>query len=292
MISLRLIQSTMSGATINHPMAARARRFVTLTALATALAAVLVSTGSAGLRAGGAANPTLYFMYAMNCTFTIVDDSGKTVTSIAPGHYQVDVRTPLAFGTMPNPGPGSDMTACRGAPQFQLTGPGVDLFTTMTAGCESDKIFTETFQPNGTYVAQDLNQPSVAHASFTTLASGTPIVPTVTYGGGKGKPEVSTDIVGSLAVLGTLNATVSGGKPALTTQGKTVSRLKAGRYTWTITDRDPKAGFMILAPTSKAPTSLSGVTFVGKRSVAIKLTAGRWTYYTNLGTVHYFRVTG
>jgi hypothetical protein len=244
------------------------------------------------LRAGNAANPTLYFMYAMNCTFTIVDDSGKTVTSIAPGHYQVDVRTPLAFGTMPNPGPGSDMTACRGAPQFQLTGPGVDLFTTMTAGCESDKIFTETFQPNGTYVAQDLNQPSVAHASFTTLASGTPIVPTVTYGGGKGKPEVSTDIVGSLAVLGTLNATVSGGKPALTTQGKTVSSLKVGRYKWTITDRDPKAGFMILGPTSKAPTDLSGVKFVGKRSVAIKLTAGRWTYYTNLGTVHYFRVTG
>ena len=275
------------------PMATRARRFATLTALATALAAVLVSTGSgAALRSGATAAPTLYFVYAMNCTFTIVDDSGKTVTAIAPGHYQVDVRTPLAFGTMPNPGPGTDMTACRGAPQFQLTGPGVDLFTTMTAGCESDKVFTETFQPSATYVAQDLNQPSVAHGSFTTLASGTPIIPTVTYGGGKGKPEISTDIVGSLAVLGTVNATVSGGKPTLTTKGKTVSTLKAGRYKFTITDRDTKAGFMILAPTSKAPTSLSGVKFVGRHSVAIKLTTGKWTYYSNLGTIHYFRVTG
>jgi hypothetical protein len=161
----------------------------------------------------------------------------------------------------------------------------------MTAGCESDKVFTETFQPNATYIAQDLNQPSVAHGSFTTLASGTPVVPTTTYGGGKGTPEVSTDIVGSLAVAGTLNATVAGGKPTLTTKGKTVSSLKAGRYKWAITDRDAKAGLMILGPTSKAPTSLSGVKFVGKRSVAIKLTAGKWTYYTNLGTIHYFRVT-
>jgi hypothetical protein len=255
------------------------------------LAAILVSIGGAGLRTIGANAPTLYFMYSMNCTFSIVDDAGKPITSIAPGHYQVDIRTPVAFGTLPSPGPGSDMTACLGAPQFQLTGPGVDLFTTMTAGCEADKIFTETFQPSATYVAQDLNQPSVAHGSFSTLASGTPIAPTITYGGGKGTPEVSTDIVGSLAVVGTLNAMVSGGKPALTTKGKTVSSLKAGRYKLTITDRDAKAGFMILGPTSKAPTSLSGVKFVGKRSVAIKLTVGRWTYYTDLGSVKFFRVT-
>jgi hypothetical protein len=272
-------------------MTARIRRFATLTGVVAGVAALLVSTGSAGLRTTSAAAPSLYVMYAMNCTFTIVDDSGRTVTSIPPGHYQVDVRTPLAFGTMPNPGPGTDMTACRGAPQFQLQGPGVDLFTNMTAGCESDKVFTETFQPNGTYVAQDLNQPSVAHGSFTTLASGAPVVPTVTYGGGKGKPEVSTDIVGSLAVLGTLNATVSAGKPTLTTKGKPVSSLKAGRYKLTIADRDAKAGFFVLGPTSKAPTSLSGVTFHGTHSVAIKLTAGKWTYYTNLGTIHYFRVT-
>jgi hypothetical protein len=268
------------------------RRFATLTAVVAALGALLVSTGSAGLRTAGAAAPSIYFLYSMNCTFTIQDDSGKTITSIAPGNYQVDVRTPLAFGTMPNPGPGTDMTACRGAPQFQLQGPGVNLFTNMTAGCESDKVFTETFQPSATYVAQDLNQPSVAHGSFTTLASGTPVVPATTYGGGKGTPEVSTDIVGSLAVVGTLNATVSSAsKPTLTTKGKAVSSLKAGRYKWTITDRDAKAGLMILGPTSKAPTSLSGVKFVGKRSVAIKLTAGKWTYYTNLGTIHYFRVT-
>ena len=73
----------------------------------------------------------------MNCTFTIVDDSGKPVTSIAPGAYQVDVRTPVVFGTLPIPiGMAStDFTACKGVPMFQLAGPGVNVSTTMTAGC-------------------------------------------------------------------------------------------------------------------------------------------------------------
>jgi hypothetical protein len=280
----------MSGATMTAGMAARTKRLATLMAVVAGLAALLVSAGSAGLRT--TANPTVYIMYSMNCTFTIDDSSGKTITSIAPGAYQVEIRTPLAFGTMPNPGPGTDMTACRGAPQFQLEGPGVDLFTTMTAGCEDDKVFSETFQPNGTYVAQDLNQPSIAHGSFTTLASGTPVVPTVTYGGGKGKPQVSTDIVGSLAFAATLNGIVaSNGAPALKNGGKAVSSLKAGRYKFTISDRDSKLGFNLLGPTSKAPANLTGVKFVGHRSVAVKLTAGKWTYYTDAGTIHYFRVT-
>ena len=38
-------------------------------------------------------------------------------------------------------------------------------------------------------------------------------------------------------------------------------------------------------PTSTSPMSLT------KHSVTISLTAGRWTYYTNLRAIHYFRVT-
>jgi hypothetical protein len=272
-------------------MAAPLRRSAGLIAVAALVAAVLVSSGSAGLRSRAAA-PTLYFMYAMNCTFTITDDAGHVVTSIPPGSYQVDVRTPIQFGTLPIPSSPTDMTACRGVPQFQLTGPGVNLFTTMTAGCEADKVFPETFQPNATYTAVDLNQPTVAHATFTTLASGTPTAPAVTYGGGKGKGELSTDIVGSLAVLGTLNGSVNAaGEPTLTSGGKIVSKLASGRYKFAISDQDAKAGFKILGPTSHAPTALTGVAFRGTRSVTIRLTAGRWTYYTSLGTVHFFRVT-
>jgi hypothetical protein len=267
-------------------MRSRARRLALLTAASIAIAASLVSAGGAYLRTTAA--PTLYFMYSMNCTISIVDDSGKPVTSIAPGAYQVDIRTPIPFATLPDPPSASspDMTACKGIPQFQLTGPGINLFTTMSAGCVEDMLLTETFQPNATYVAEDLNQPTIAHASFTTLASGTPKRPVVTYGGGKGQGQVSTDIVGSLALKGTLAANVTAkGTATLTKSGKPVATLTAGRYKFAVDDRDPKNTFKLLGPKSTSATILT------KRSTTITLTAGKWTYYTSLRSVHYFRVT-
>jgi hypothetical protein len=268
------------------------RRFFTLLVVALAFAAMVVTTGGASTRA--TVNPTIYFLYSMNCTFVIQDDSGKQISSIPPGHYQVDVRTPLQFGTVPPP-PGSspnDMTACRGAPQFQLTGPGVDLFTNMTAGCEADKVFPETFQPSSTYVAQDLNQPSVAHGSFTTTATGSSSDVSANYGGGKGHAELGQDIVGSLALKGTLNATLTGGaNTVLTLDGRKVTTLKAGRYRFTVVDRDKKTGFKVLGPTSKTPIEVTGTTYTGKHSVVIPLTAGRWTYYSSLKTIRFIKVT-
>jgi hypothetical protein len=274
-------------------MRARAGRLAKLIAAAAAIAVSLVSAGSAGLRTGTTtANPTLYITYAMNCTFTILDDSGKQVTSVAPGAYQVDVRTPVVFGMYPTSPGQTDFYACRGIPQFQLTGPGVSLFTTMTAGCEQDKLFTETFAPNATYVAQDLNQPSLTHAAFTTLASGTSSPVAVTYGGGKGKPQASTDIAGSLKVKATLHATVTAnGALKLVSGGKTVSKLAAGRYTFAISDQDAKASFTILGPTYTAPKTLTAAGFKGTHSVVLSLTSGRWTYYSSLAGVHFFRVT-
>ena len=46
---------------------------------------------------GAPALPTLYVNYTMNCTFSIVDDAGRPVTTIAPGSYQVEVTTPIMF---------------------------------------------------------------------------------------------------------------------------------------------------------------------------------------------------
>jgi hypothetical protein len=229
----------------------------------------------------------------MNCTFTILDDSHKPVTSIAPGSYQVDVRTPVVFGMYPMTEGQTDFYACRGVPQFQLTGPGVNLFTTMTAGCEQDKLFTETFAANSTYVAQDLNQPSVTRSTFTTQASGTSSSVAVTYGGGKAQAQQSVDIVGSQALTGTLRATVSPqGELRLMNAGKTVSKLAAGRYKVAIVDQDAKAGFTILGPIAAAPTSLTPAAFKGTRSVTLRLTPGKWSYYSTLSaTVHSFRVT-
>src|SRR4051812_1507974 len=208
-----------------RPMCARAGRLI-VAAMAAAVA--LVPVGSAALHT--TAKPTLYVTYTMNCTFTILDDAGKQVTSIVPGHYQVDVRTPVVFGMYPMSEGQSDFYACRGVPQFQLTGPGVNIFTTMTAGCEQEKLFNATLAPSATYVAQDMNQPSLTRASFTTAATGSPAQVAVTYGGGKAKSQPSVDLVGSAVLKGTLHATVSPqGGLQLLNNGKAVTKLAAGR---------------------------------------------------------------
>src|ERR1700747_1102401 len=101
------------------------KRLAALLVIATLAAATLVGNGS-----GLTAKPTLYFEYAMNCTISIVNDSGQPVTSVPPGAYQVDIRTPIPFATIPQVGASpNDMTGCQGIPQFQLSGPGINFFT-------------------------------------------------------------------------------------------------------------------------------------------------------------------
>ena len=283
-------------------MAVRVRWVPTLLALL-GLAAVLVPASTASTRDSGApALPTLYVNYTMNCTFSIVDDAGHAVTSIAPGSYQVEVTTPIMFklavpgGTSSDKIAPNDFTGCKGWVQFQLTGPGVNLFTTLDSGCDAFLILPEqTFKPSSTYTAQDLNQPSVAHASFTTLASGSPTIPKSPYGPTSGKGTLQQDLVGSLR-RSALKATLTGaidakGKLSLTEKGKPVSVLKAGRYKFAITDRSPKAAFTLEAVNGGLVKDLTQGSFVGKHSATVVLTSGRWMYYSNRGKASYFLVT-
>jgi hypothetical protein len=258
-----------------------------------ASAIVVLGAGSARAAQSTSIAPTIYFAYSMDCTFSILDDSGKPVTSIAPGNYQIDVTTPVAFGTLPKNY--SDMTACKGMAQFQLSGPGVNFFTTLTAGCEAEYVTTQTFLPGSTYTAVDQNQPSLAHASFTTLATGTPTKVNATYGGtSTGKGTTSTDIVGS--GLPTLRGTLIGklsasGIPTLTTHGKAVTKLVAGRYRFQLTDQDKQSGFSILGPKTRSTKNLTGVKFVGRKSPVVVLTPGRWTFLSGLDQIRTFVVS-
>lgn len=283
-------------------MAVRVRRALTLAAVL-AIAAVLAPLGTAGSRAGGApALPTLYVVYTMNCTFSIVDDSGKPVTSIAPGTYQVEVSTPIMFKlvrpggvTVDNIAP-NDFSGCKGWVQFQLSGPGVNLFTTLDSGCDAFLILPQqTFKANSTYTATDLNQPSVAHESFSTLASGSPTIPKSPYGTTSGKGTLQQDLVGSesqSAVRATLNGALSAkAKLTLTKGGKPVSILKAGRYKFAISDQDAKASFILEAVNGGTVKNLTTAPFVGRHSVTLNLTAGRWMYYASRGKAFYFLVT-
>lgn len=280
-------------------MAARVHRFAILIAMVSATAVLAMS---AAAHQAVTVLPTLYVNYAMNCTFTITDDSGNPVSSIPPGTYEVDVTTPILFSSYIQGDAPGDFTGCQGHAQFQLSGPGVSLYTTLFNGCSSNQILPEqTFQPGSTYVAQDNNQPTVARVTFTTLTSGTPTPPTASYSStssGAGTP--STDVVGSAASTtatsapfrGTLAAAVSSaGKVTLTFKGKSVATLDAGRYTVSVVDQSKKKTGFVLQEIDHAATTLAASPFVGKRSTTIELRAGQWFFYpTSGGSKTYFIV--
>jgi hypothetical protein len=279
-------------------MVARARP-VSILIVVLAIAALLAPAGSPSSRAGAPPTaPTLYVVYAMNCTFTIRNDAGARLSSIPPGIYQVEVSTPVEFGYL-DPKDGGCQGEGYGYVHFQLTGPGVNLSTTIDAGCETAYLFPPTsFKASSTFTAQELSQPSVTHTTLTTLASGSAPIPTKTpYNATSGQGTASTDIVGSSAIKGTLTGMLSAaGKPTLTSKGKTVSTLKAGRYVFAISDHDAKAGFIIqvhqTATTAPKPIYLTGIAFVGTQKKIIALKAGKWMYYSGRATFQHFQVVG
>ena len=236
------------------------------------LAAALAFTAQASAKT--AALQTLYVTYSMKCTFTLTDDSGKNVTSIAPGTYQVQVTTPGSFSGVDLAGV-TDFTACKGSAQFQLTGPGVNVQTTLNDGDGSQDVLTATFQPSSTYVAQDNNQPSVTRVSFTTLAAGAGGTPGTTTSTGA---TTTTTTTAGTTVKGTLNGAVSSsGRLTLTYKGKSVLTLTPGLYKVSVTDKSKKSGFVV-EQLHRAATTISGVSFVGSRTVTINLTTGQWFF--------------
>jgi hypothetical protein len=251
------------------------RRRATKPTAALLLAAALAFPVQATART--AAVPTLYVTYTIKCTFTITDDAGKPVTSIAPGTYQVQVTTPGSFSGVDLAGI-TDFTACKGAAQFQLTGPGVNLQTTLNDGDGSQDVLNATFQPSSTYVALDNNQPAVTRLTFTTLASGAGATSGGTSSAGATTTTKGTTPAAGAAAKGTLNGTVSpSGKLTLTYKGKSVLTLAPGLYTFTVVDKSKTSGFVVEelhGPT----TTVSGVSFVGTRSVTINLKTGQWFF--------------
>jgi len=233
--------------------------------------------------------PHMYVNYTMNCTFSISDDSGKTISSIAPGEYQVLVLTPMVFAMVDLTGKApNDMTACKSFVQFQLTGPGVSLSTTLQDGDEDKDALKATFNPSATYTAVDLNQPSVARFAFTTSATGTAVNPTGPASTATGKGQTQQELIGSQAgadvsFRGSLDAIVTaGGKLSLTRNGKIVKSLKSGKWTFSVDDESKKAGFIVQALNGK-PQTVTGATFVGSHNATISLKPGRWFFFTPSG---------
>ena len=245
--------------------------------------------------------PTLFVNYTMDCTFTMTDDWGKTLTSVVPGSYQILVTSPVPFASVDLSGI-NDMTACKGSPQFALSGPGVSVTTTMDDGGSDTAVLDVTFEPSSTYTAVDDIQPTVAHFSFTTTA-GTPPPPSVqttaattttkapTVAGGSSASSSPTPPAASSPDRGTLAATVTGtGSVALPYQGKAVTALRAGRYTVAVTDESRRTGFVV-RQVHGATTWLSTGSFTGKRTRAIDFTKGQWSFSASTaGAKTYFIV--
>jgi hypothetical protein len=293
-------------------MAARVRRLTVLTAVLLATGALLASATYAGSRDTNPppAFPTIYVVYTMQCTFTIIDDDGKHLTSIPPGTYQIEVSTPVMFKLVRPGGVGvddiapNDFTGCKGWVQFQVTGPGVDLFTTLDSGCDAFLLLpAQNFKANATYTFQDLNQPALTRTSLSVASDGNAKAPAVNpYTKTSGKVTQSKDMVGENAspLKGRLTGTLtSGGNVSLTTRplsgkGKPVLTLHKGRYQFVIQDKSAKSGFVLeqVAEGSKTkPKSLSSAKFVGNTSKGVVLQPGRWMYSSGSGKAFYFLVT-
>jgi len=181
---------------------------------------------------------------------------------------------------------------------FHLFGPGVNL----SAGTAIQATWTATFQTASSYTYQDDLNPTTLHDVFGTPGSGatSTTVPatTTTTPGQTGQPPSSTKPTASgpphtaaVSFRGRLIGAVNAdGALTLKRNGKNVTSLLAGRYTFKITDASKKSGFTV-QETKKAATTVTGTTFTGTKSVTIDLKTGQWFYYgTFVGKKTYFIV--
>src|ERR1700735_2146361 len=106
------------------------RRIQILVAVLALVAAIAVPGAFAEHSAAPLPLPTLYVNYTDQCTFTVVNDAGQPVTSIAPGRYEIDITSPIMFRLLAPGGAtgnSSNLYGCNGWIQFQMTGPGVSV---------------------------------------------------------------------------------------------------------------------------------------------------------------------
>jgi hypothetical protein len=188
-------------------------------------------------------------------------------TVLPAGYYIVNMN-----------GPGG----CAAMPHFILRGPGVQIFDNLNEG-ESDHVeYNANLLPNSTYVWSSDGAPGVNHTFVTSSdVQGTaPARPTGGLTSGNHTTVKSSDFVGSdiLPDRGKLVGSISAaGKLSLAYQGKSVASLKAGRYAVVVTDKSSSVGLTV-QKVKRAVTAVSSRRFVGKKTVDLQLTAGKWTF--------------
>lgn len=248
-----------------------------------ALTAGLLVFAPAG-SARPAANLSLFVSFFANGTVTVTLPDGTTIGSTSG----TPTLIPAGFYTIVFSGPGG----CTALPYFHLTGPGANIATNMAEGAAQKSTNTANLLPSSTYVWTSDAFPNVLH-TFTTSAvvEGSPPsgAESATGAAGKGKGVTYPDLVGSeiAPFHGTLTAAVSAaGRLSLAYKGKSLTSLKAGKYTIAVTDRSANAG-LVVEKVKRAPVAITGPAFMGTRSVHVQLTAGRWLFAAGHGEPSY-----
>jgi hypothetical protein len=251
--------------------------------IASGLAVALLALVPAA-HASRAASPALRITFtpAGSITVTLPDGTPVGTTAGAPTVIPAGYYTLLFYG------PGE----CINLPLFELRGPGVNINDDMLGGETDVHTLYATFAPNATYTwLSDRNEATVFSfkASTDVVGSQSPGSTSSSSSSSSNAKATSQDIVGSaiLPFRGTLAAAVTAaGRLTLAYKGKSVTSLKAGRYRVAVDDRSTTNGFLLQKP-KHAAVSVSGGMFLGKRSLAVTLTAGRWLVMPSVGKPTY-----
>jgi hypothetical protein len=242
------------------------------------LVGLLTLIGTAALRFGGASDAavssTLHASVGPGFDISLTFDDGTAVTALPPGPYRVLV---------------SDVASDH---NFHLYGPGVDQETQVDF--TGSTTWNVTFRADSRY--QFVCDPH-ADSMFGRFDAGTVVDSTPAGGGGGGgsggggSSGGKSTPVSSTPVLGTVLAGLSSaGKVNLTLKGKAVKTLAAGRYKLVVTDGSKKSPVAIRR-TGAAANTLTGLSFVGSKTITLTLGPGEWTLYSSPGGMVSFRVT-
>jgi hypothetical protein len=221
------------------------------------------------------ANPAIRVQFSLTGTISVTGPSGAQLGTTS-GQPTV---IPAGYYTVLLLGPGG----CAVIPYFELRGPGENIASNLTEGELDNDSVNAYFQPNSTYTWRNRDVPG---AVFTFSTSSEVVGTAPAVAGPKGNQATnhttvkSSDFVGSeiLPFRGTLTGSVTAaGRLSLSYQGKSVARLKAGRYTISVVDRSSTSGFLV-QKVRHAATLVTGRTFVGRRATKVQLTAGKWVF--------------
>ena len=244
-----------------------------------------------GASTGAAATSAITLEYTSSGLLLVITADGAIIRTstppfavISPGQYQVIFN--------------NDMPDTRDIQhQFRLQGPGVNVQTDLAAGDNKTELYDVVLVPSSIYTYADDRQPSLAHVVFSTASTATAGTGTSSSGGssaGSTGKSSNSSIVGSdlkpSVFRGKLAGSVGGtGKLTLTAGGTKIAKILSGRYKITVDDRTAKLGFT-MQQIRKPAITLTGLSFVGKRTVTVDLKAGQWMFYSPSGKKTYFTV--